>query len=68
VLDFLIVYLISQVVGRNYSVFLKRLLNLFFPQHGGKFDAKGDLVDLETKEKLKEMIVSLKISTLRLQD
>lgn len=33
----------------------------------GKFNNNGDLVDLETKEKLKEMILSLQAFTLRLQ-
>ncbi|OVA19775.1 NADPH-dependent FMN reductase [Macleaya cordata] len=41
-------------------------LNAF--QQPMKFDSDGNLIDLETKEKLKALLLSLKAFTLRLQD
>ncbi|MCI10478.1 NADPH:quinone oxidoreductase-like, partial [Trifolium medium] len=70
---------VSAVGGGRRAQFHLRQIGVFLDLHfinkpefylnahrpPGKFDANGDLVDLETKERLKEMIVSLKIFTLR---
>lgn len=72
---------VSAVGGGRRAQFHLRQIGVFLDLHfinkpefylnahrpPGKFNADGDLVDSDTKEQLKEMLLSLQAFTLRLQ-